>query len=1049
MLNGSIKLGERVSTGPGSAWFQNRLWLAYGDLNGLLTLRSVDVNGAGLSTRFPTSIATGISTAATAMGDRLYVLYGTGGEGYFLTTTVDGNNFSPPALLPIPGFTGVGGLTSSSGRLVILWAENAGGQAHLLTSDDGGSTFDDTTLPYNVLPVPAITAHPDGTELWLAFGARQGGPRSFTLAAIDPSDPTITRRYVTTDTPTGPGSVSICPSLYRNQPGLHVAVQYLDAGGSGPTFGRSAPATLASVGGEEPFGNPAIELSLTFDGKHAWAAWRAGGSDADELMVGPYLTVFDLPEELQSLLGEKCDPENCPVDPRLVCAATEEVVWDQVPAKVRNAKRGDLVLTPGDGTGLIATMLNQLEPGQHFDHMGIMIRDQDLVRHATMAHDRIKERDPGHYMTGSLFGKKAPVNGFRPDVLKFGWPGTITQSVEDAFYTGFHTNNPATDRPYNAQGDFFALNPGVAALPFPARDDPEAIHEAWRNQHRFADPENPSGKTYRIANLPNTPAYLKESGVIIDPVVVKPLPTKEAADPRIRTMLHRVAEAAEKIHGHYRFFSYSKAAIALDPTMFGPLSGDPFWTDHNPGAAWCAGTAPVVCSSFVWMAIQLANAAFPLLEVEGTATEDPEERLPSPPMDGLYRYLTDERRNAATALHDLLEENVRKQAYQALQQAVHENGLAIDLTTIGIVGLIALLSGPVAAAAVFLGVTPETILDLKLLIEDMPDDVATQMCNTFAWDRSDETDEDLWDAPGEGVGVSPDDILHFWDAPEPASNREFWHGLYGHSEKLLLTPRRFEPIRIHRWDRSPGPAFVQGRVLYRGEPVEGAEVRFGCEKTMTSVRDLRRFREPIYQLELSAGHYDAHASVYWTTTQELLAGRLFVEIQPGDQPGFVDIELEDPPDWRRLVHCTGKIDVVRKVVMGTDDWAHSSINLQSTLVKAPTSFSPPPPSDATFDKWTAEVVSDFAQRFNVRVDIEVSLHDDLSITVLARSALCENYYDHARPANGDEIVTSDQFSTGKIPPGGSGRIIFDHNSGNFPPDRGHVEFKVENQRAPA
>jgi hypothetical protein len=28
-------------------------------------------------------------------------------------------------------------------------------------------------------------------------------------------------------------------------------------------------------------------------------------------------------------------------------------------------------------------------------------------------------------------------------------------------------------------------------------------------------------------------------------------------------------------------------------------------------------------------------------------------------------------------------------------------------------------------------------------------------------------------------------------------------------------------------------------------------------------------------------------------------------------------------------------------------------------------------------------------------------------------------------------------------------LTFDHNSGNFPPDRGHVEFKVENLRAPA
>jgi hypothetical protein len=33
--------------------------------------------------------------------------------------------------------------------------------------------------------------------------------------------------------------------------------------------------------------------------------------------------------------------------------------------------------------------------------------------------------------------------------------------------------------------------------------------------------------------------------------------------------------------------------------------------------------------------------------------------------------------------------------------------------------------------------------------------------------------------------------------------------------------------------------------------------------------------------------------------------------------------------------------------------------------------------------------------------------------------------------------------------GGKGTIIFDHDSHNLPPDRGHVEFTVENLRAPA
>lgn len=1043
MLTDAARIGERILTGPAGAWFRGELWLAYGALDGSLIIRSVGVHqNAAVTTRRAPGFAAGMEVSATAWADRLYVLFGTAGEGYRLISTRDGVVFSSPTPLPIDGFTGLAGLAAYAGGLAILWAENAGGRAHLLQSSNGGASFNDTTLPFAVAPLPGITADPTMADLFIAFGNRQGGPGSFTIAAIDPSDPAIMLRSINTATPVNAFSTALCATRYRNQPGLHVAVQEAVAAGFGYYQGRSAPADLGSVSGEEPFALLAYDLSLTWDGTRAWAAWRG---DVDDLWVGPYVTVFDLPEELRSLLGEECDPRDCPVDPRLVCSASDDVVWKYVAPAIRNALRGDLVMTPGDGRGLISTLLDKLQPRQYFDHMGIMVRDYDRVRHATMAHARLNKRDPGRFMTGEFFGERAPVDGFRPDALTYGWPGTITQSVEDGFFTGFNTIDPTTGRPFNPQGDFLALNPGVAPLPRPADDAPADAWEAWRCQQRFADPEYPGDEPYGITNLPSGPSYRMDTNQVIEPIVVKPDPALEATDPRIRAVLHRIADAAERLHGHYRFYCYTDAQIAFDPAKEGPPADAPIWYGKPPGAAWSAGTKPVVCSSFVWAAVQMANAELPRIEVEGTVTESPDELLTSPPVDGLYRYLADERKAAGQALHTLVAQKVEQDVYQALQEAEHENRLAIDLGRIGLAGLITLLAGPVAGAAAFLGVTPGNISALKLLLEDMPDNVATQLCNTFARDRADEKDDDLWESPGEGLAVSPDDIKEFWDAPDRTSNREWWHGLYGHTERMLLTTGRFEPQRLHRIDRSPGPAYVWGTVTYRGELILGARVQFGCDSALTNTL---ADRFPRYQLELSAGRYEVVATAYWPSTQELLTGRRLVDIVPGDQAGPIDIELEDPPEWRRLLRCTGRIDLVRRVVIGEDDWAHTAINQQATMVKAPTDFGPPP-AGASFSTWSTTAISQFAQRFNVRVDINIELQDDLSVVVKARSALCEHYYDHDRPPNGDEIVTSKEHTPVTVPPDGATTLTFDHNSGNFPPDRGHIELKVENLRAPA
>jgi hypothetical protein len=52
---------------------------------------------------------------------------------------------------------------------------------------------------------------------------------------------------------------------------------------------------------------------------------------------------------------------------------------------------------------------------------------------------------------------------------------------------------------------------------------------------------------------------------IVDPLVVKPDPLKECDEDWIRANLHRVADAAKAIDGHYRFFAYTDARSVLQP----------------------------------------------------------------------------------------------------------------------------------------------------------------------------------------------------------------------------------------------------------------------------------------------------------------------------------------------------------------------------------------------------------------------------------------------------------------------------------------------------
>src|SRR5208282_3120513 len=175
-----------------------------------------------------------------------------------------------------------------------------------------------------------------------------------------------------------------------------------------------------------------------------------------------------------------------------------------------NARKGDVVLSPG-GNGLIGGLLSHIHTPQFYSHIGIMTNDYDQITHCIAIDERMKA-----YPVGSILGVgPEPTSGFRPDVVKYGWPGTVTQTVENSVL-GEPRNDPEGGAAYNLQG-------------FDASAEGATISGAWH---------------------------------IIPPIVVKPDPMYETDG--LRQQLHAVADDAFSHTGkfHYRFYGYTDPTIA-------------------------------------------------------------------------------------------------------------------------------------------------------------------------------------------------------------------------------------------------------------------------------------------------------------------------------------------------------------------------------------------------------------------------------------------------------------------------------------------------------
>jgi hypothetical protein len=200
-------------------------------------------------------------------------------------------------------------------------------------------------------------------------------------------------------------------------------------------------------------------------------------------------------------IGERCLPDDAPPRPGITCQVTDE--WDYSPPYIANGLKGDIILSADCGS--IGKLLQKVSPAQAFSHSGIMIRNYYALHNSTTVEGRF-----AHYPHGG----GDLTEGIRSDVLQYGWPGNINQSIDQA-YNGHFMNDPETSREYSFRT---------------------------------------FGATEKRCN-----------GMVLSPRVLR-------AAPEFRPLARAAADVAKDIQGHYRFYSYSDATISLKPDFFAPSS---------------------------------------------------------------------------------------------------------------------------------------------------------------------------------------------------------------------------------------------------------------------------------------------------------------------------------------------------------------------------------------------------------------------------------------------------------------------------------------------
>lgn len=330
---------------------------------------------------------------------------------------------------------------------------------------------------------------------------------------------------------------------------------------------------------------------------------------ADDLISRVLKSAEDIPP-LTKLLSDEEDPiegEECsPVDeanPRggLTCQLTDE--WSEeivIPARIINGRKGDVVLSPGEDSP-VARMLRQLEPQQFYDHAGIMIENFYKLKHSTPSVDWLIETGLARRQIAHFWDAEGR-EGFNAFDLTYIWPGTIVQTIDEAFEGSMETDPSGKDREIKA----------------------------------FKSHSTSAG-----------------SFKLIEPCVVKPYPEDEAELPEVRQLLHRVADKAKEIEAHYRFYCFTNANAFFEVDRLAP---DERWLAKEDKHR------PTVCSSFIWAAAKSVEDPTIILDRREEGSYDSGEVVDDNTKDGLYRYEEAERIDAGQVLYDYIYDKVYEKA---------------------------------------------------------------------------------------------------------------------------------------------------------------------------------------------------------------------------------------------------------------------------------------------------------------------------------------------------------------------------------------------------
>jgi hypothetical protein len=739
----------------------------------------------------------------------------------------------------------------------------------------------------------------------------------------------------------------------------------------------------------------------------------------------------DLPPDAQDLIGTACDCSKCddqplcPPNPNITCQVVS-VDQGMRPAFIANARKGDLVLCPGDGAGVIGALLSALNPAQVYSHMGIMVADQLSVRHSTAIPERMMA-DP----EGRLFGLAdvpVPLDGFVEEKVQFGWPGTITQSVDEAYHASQDSDYP--DAKYSD------------------RTNPDKDH-LWSVNALGFDP------VYSIDGQ-RRPA-----------LVVSCCSNYESQYPVLRTILRMVADEVLAMRGHYRFYAYTDGSIALDPAFNGPpmplfdSKGNhrenvvPHPTDP------CATvptdhTVPVVCSSLIWTAVRRIRGEDTFIILDNDVHGDPASSclqvITAPPnqmgdapdpqnrtADGLYYYSVGQRKAAVQALYDRLYEQVQTtimeeidKLFDALDKVLH-----VQVPRVAWAALIAAVTsgaGAGGAVAALLGISVLTAADVIQFLTEMPSDIANQICNSFANDGVGGVKSTAWMEPGEGRAVGPDNILWFWDPTQQVLPPLFTPitrviGLYGQNTELVLRPRMPGPVPKCEWQLSPGPACLFGRVMLANVPnnpsLIGTSVNCACRSTMTNADGVYTIEVPAGRYWATAGWQDPFTGIWWS--DEVLVD---VPFATHTEQNFY---LKPPPSYFRQVEIRGHMDTVDRQIVGKDIWMHP--NLNATARMGPYA-DPSIPGDTTGTVWE--------KSFNPKISDEGSVNLYIHLSWLPGGVI--SGYLTVQLKDGDDVddtaaynFTLNHGDIQVVPP-------IDLDSGELAPDHAHIELTIENRQ---